>query len=151
LISVRKLEASDHQLLKTWADTITATAFMNWTSEQVMQSLIDYEVWGLIQDGHCQAALCVRPVDQDFEILWVQTRPDFQKLGFASQLMGAWLDFASQHDCRVFLEVHEKNLEAQGLYHKFKFEKLGIRKNYYKDGSSAISYQLDLTNVKRPS
>ena len=35
----------------------------------------------------------------------------------------------------VFLEVSEKNINAQKFYNKFGFKKIGFRKNYYKTNS----------------
>lgn len=124
---------------------------MNWSEAQILECWDQNELWGLFQENDLQAALCLVKSDLDYEILWIQTRPDLLKKGFSTQLLSEWLCFALQHGRIVYLEVHEGNWAALGLYRKLGFEKLSTRKNYYSDGASAISFQLDLTKVKSPS
>ena len=146
---VKKLQPSDLVALTEFARSVKTSVFMNWSENQILSSLDDYEVWAVFDQKLLQAALCVRAVDQDFEILWIQTQPDFLRQGLAKRLLSHWLDFASQHGRSVFLEVHQQNVQAIGLYQKLGFEKLGLRKNYYSDGAGAISFQLDLKKHKR--
>ncbi|MCC5579274.1 ribosomal protein S18-alanine N-acetyltransferase [Microtetraspora sp. AC03309] len=39
----------------------------------------------------------------------------------------------------VFLEVRSDNSPAQAMYERFGFERLGVRRNYYDDGTDAIT------------
>ena len=39
---------------------------------------------------------------------------------------------------KLFLEVSQSNICAQKFYDRFDFSTVGIRKNYYKDGSDAL-------------
>ena len=39
---------------------------------------------------------------------------------------------------KLFLEVSNSNLTAEKFYSRFDFSTVGIRKNYYKDGSDAL-------------
>lgn len=43
----------------------------------------------------------------------------------------------SEGFCRVFLEVRVSNGAAIGLYKKYGFETVGVRKKYYEDGEGA--------------
>ena len=36
------------------------------------------------------------------------------------------------------MEVSQKNVTAEGFYSRFNFSTVGIRKNYYRDGSHAL-------------
>ena len=46
---------------------------------------------------------------------------------------------------KLFLEVSQKNIIADNFYRKFDFLTVGIRKNYYKDGSNALLKEKKLT------
>ena len=46
---------------------------------------------------------------------------------------------------KLFLEVSQKNIIADKFYRKFDFFTVGIRKNYYKDGSNALLKEKKLT------
>ena len=39
---------------------------------------------------------------------------------------------------KLFLEVSHKNVIAEKFYSRFDFSTVGIRRNYYKDGSDAL-------------
>ena len=39
---------------------------------------------------------------------------------------------------KLFLEVSHTNFKAEKFYNSFKFSTVGIRRNYYKDGSDAL-------------
>lgn len=44
----------------------------------------------------------------------------------------------------VFLEVRADNLGAQAVYDRFGFERIGLRRRYYEDGTDAIMMRKDL-------
>ncbi|MFF0574160.1 ribosomal protein S18-alanine N-acetyltransferase [Streptosporangium saharense] len=44
----------------------------------------------------------------------------------------------------VFLEVRADNPGAQAVYHRFGFERIGLRRRYYEDGTDAIMMKKDL-------
>ena len=46
---------------------------------------------------------------------------------------------------KLFLEVSQKNLSAEKFYESFDFSTVGIRRNYYKDGSDALLKEKKLT------
>ena len=47
---------------------------------------------------------------------------------------------------RLLLEVSQNNLIAEKFYNRFDFSTVGIRKNYYKDGSHALLKEKKLTS-----
>jgi ribosomal-protein-alanine N-acetyltransferase len=60
---------------------------------------------------------------------------------FLRQGMGTMLLevlFEKKSDRNIFLEVSEDNEKALSLYKKNNFKEISIRKNYYKNGKSAI-------------
>ena len=46
---------------------------------------------------------------------------------------------------RLFLEVSNNNVKAENFYSRFDFSTVGIRRNYYKDGSHALLKEKKLT------
>ena len=46
---------------------------------------------------------------------------------------------------RLILEVSHTNFTAEKFYNRFDFSTVGIRKNYYKDGSDALLKEKKLT------
>ena len=47
---------------------------------------------------------------------------------------------------KLFLEVSHTNIAAEKFYDSFDFSTVGIRRNYYKDGSDALLKEKKLTN-----
>lgn len=77
---------------------------------------------------------------EEVHITNLVTRKDKRHLGIASRLLENLIAIAKQYpQCvSITLEVREANLPAIGLYEKFKFKKVGIRKNYYDGIENAI-------------
>ena len=46
---------------------------------------------------------------------------------------------------KLFLEVSHTNSTAEKFYSRFEFSTVGIRRNYYKDGSDALLKEKKLT------
>ena len=46
---------------------------------------------------------------------------------------------------KILLEVSQGNVTAERFYSRFDFSTVGIRKNYYKDGSHALLKEKKLT------
>ena len=46
---------------------------------------------------------------------------------------------------KLFLEVSQRNVIAEKFYSRFNFSTVGIRKNYYKNGSDALLKEKKLT------
>ena len=46
---------------------------------------------------------------------------------------------------KIFLEVSHTNIKADNFYRRFNFLTVGIRRNYYKDGSDALLKEKKLT------
>lgn len=65
---------------------------------------------------------------------------DFRRLGIGALLMEYVLAYADKNGIRFMaLEVRESNAPAIGLYEKYGFVKVGIRKRYYQsNGEDAI-------------
>ncbi len=68
------------------------------------------------------------------EITNVAVHPDYRRKGIASSLVGNLIRICEINKLLYLnLEVRESNCKAISLYNKLGFEKVGIRKNYYKN------------------
>ncbi|WP_105155458.1 ribosomal protein S18-alanine N-acetyltransferase [Streptococcus suis] len=102
-----------------------------WTLEQIVTSLAsqDEDYYLAYEGQELVGFLAVQTVLDEMEILQIAVKADFQRLGIASQLMAAVMDW----DGDIFLEVRESNSAAQALYTRQHFTKIGKRKNYYRN------------------
>ncbi len=68
------------------------------------------------------------------EITNVAVHPDYRRNGIAAELVGNLIKICRVNGLSdINLEVRESNCKAISLYNKLGFEKVGIRKNYYKN------------------
>jgi ribosomal-protein-alanine N-acetyltransferase len=71
----------------------------------------------------------------------------YRKKGFGSYLMSELINHCKKLNVnRLFLEVSHKNVTAEKFYSRFEFFTVGIRRNYYKDGSDALLKEKKLTS-----
>jgi [ribosomal protein S18]-alanine N-acetyltransferase len=70
---------------------------------------------------------------------------DRQRAGIGSAMLTELLAEAVRRDAQsIFLEVRADNPGAQELYGGFGFERIGVRRGYYEDGTDAIMMKKDL-------
>ena len=81
-------------------------------------------------------------------ILNITVDSSFRNNGIGRSLVNLIIDHARLRNSEdILLEVRESNLEAQSLYKKLLFKKIGIREGYYKcsDGrEDALVFRLKL-------
>ncbi|HEM4953964.1 TPA: ribosomal protein S18-alanine N-acetyltransferase [Streptococcus suis] len=102
-----------------------------WTLEQIASSMSsqDEDYYLAYKGQELVGFLAVQTVLDEMEILQIAVKADFQRLGIASQLMVAVMDWEGD----IFLEVRESNSAAQALYTRQHFTKIGKRKDYYRN------------------
>ncbi|HEP1812462.1 TPA: ribosomal protein S18-alanine N-acetyltransferase [Streptococcus suis] len=102
-----------------------------WTLEQIASSMAsqDEDYYLAYEGQELVGFLAVQTVLDEMEILQIAVKADFQRLGIASQLMAAVMDWEGD----IFLEVRESNSAAQALYTRQHFTKIGKRKDYYRN------------------
>ena len=92
-------------------------------------------------------AICVSQVVLDeAQINYFVVDQKFRKRGFGFYLMSYLIKRCEKINLnRLLLEVSQSNITANRFYSRFDFFTVGVRKNYYKDGSSAILKEKKLT------
>ena len=92
-------------------------------------------------------AICVSQVVLDeAQINYFVVDQKFRKRGFGFCLMSYLVKRCEKKNLnKLLLEVSQINITADRFYSRFDFFTVGVRKNYYKDGSSAILKEKKLT------
>jgi len=92
-------------------------------------------------------AICVFQVVLDeAQINYFVVDQKFRKRGFGFYLMSYLIKRCEKINLnKLLLEVSQSNITANRFYSRFDFFTVGVRKNYYKDGSSAILKEKKLT------
>ena len=80
------------------------------------------------------------------EILTVAADPEMRRQGLGTHLLQELLRIAQELALlELFLEVRRSNLGAIGLYERFGFAQIGVRKGYYRSPTEdALLYKLAL-------
>lgn len=124
---------------------IHAEAFESGWSEAAFSDLLATP--GVCAQGDERGFILTRTTADEAEILTIGVRPSQRRQGLARQLVEqAVVLTASLGAERMFLEVSENNLPAIGLYTDCGFERVGLRKNYYRraDGSAEHAFVMAL-------
>jgi ribosomal-protein-alanine N-acetyltransferase len=112
-------------------------------------------LWGVRVGDALVAVLVAWHVADELHILDVATHPAAQRRGHGARLIAHALAYAKEHRLRMLLlEVRRSNTPAIGLYRRFHFHTLNLRRGYYQDGEDAVEMALLLdpeTFEPRPS
>ena len=84
--------------------------------------------------------------DNEYHVLNVAVSKDFQRKGLGNLLLGGSIHSLWANGVRkVFLEVRPSNEKALGLYRKYGFKTIAVRKRYYQDNlEDALVFILEL-------
>jgi len=82
----------------------------------------------------------------DAELMTIGVGEPYQRRGIAAALLQRLVDEATARGAnRLLLEVRVDNEPALALYHRFGFQRMGLRKRYYQpEGVDAYTMSLDL-------
>ena len=84
-----------------------------------------------VENGGVTGLICGFFAADEAEITSVAVSPRHRRRGIAAKLMEEYLYKLPEATNSIFLEVRESNSAAIGLYEKFGFEKISIRKKFY--------------------
>lgn len=106
-------------------------------SEKLFQMELKLNIAHLLvatQDDEVKGYLDFWHVDTEMHVINIGVSPSSRQLGIGSLLMEYLIDYGKQHKVEhIFLDVRESNKAAIGLYLKFGFEQIDVRKGYYHD------------------
>ena len=110
-------------------------------SEQVILSAIDEGNYTflLAEEDKILGYIGVQWCLDEGNICNVVVDESARRRGIGKSLVDTLTQRAKERNVTVlFLEVNEHNAGAIALYEKFNFEKIAVRKNYYKSGNAII-------------
>ena len=123
--------------------TISLWSKKQWTNEFKKKGI---KVFGLL-NANIVIGICVFQIILDeAQINYFVINQKFREKGFGSYLMRYLIKHCEKSNVnKLFLEVSETNIKANKFYAHFDFFTVGIRRNYYRDGSNALLKEKNLT------
>ena len=137
MISIKELDQKEFELcFKLDSNTICLWTKKQWESEfnkkgvKVVALLLARDIIGLY---------VVQIIIDEAQINYFSIKQKFRSKGYGSYLMNHLIKESEKLNLKkLFLEVSNTNEIAKSFYDKFYFLTVGIRKNYYRDGSDAV-------------
>ena len=144
MISIKQINEKDIDLCyELDLKTISLWSKQQWANEFKKEGI---KIYG-ISITNLLIGICVLQVVLDeAQINYFAVNKKFRNKGFGSLLMNYLIKVCEKIKVnKLYLEVSQSNVTAERFYSRFDFSTVGIRKNYYKDGSHALLKEKKLT------
>ena len=137
MISIQPLTEKDIDLCyKLDSNTISLWTKKQWSNEFKREGV---KIFGLLISNFVVGVCAYQVVHDEAQINYFVVNPEFRKRGYGSFLMSYLIELCEKLDInKILLEVSQENNAAKKFYDRFDFSTVGIRRNYYKDGSNAL-------------
>ena len=144
MISIREINEEDIDLCyELDSKTISLWSQKQWGNEFKKEGT---KIFGLLITNFVIGICVFQVVLDEAQINYFVVNQKFRKKGFGSYLMSDLINKCEKLNLKkLLLEVSHKNVIAEKFYSRFDFSTVGIRKNYYKDGSDALLKEKKLT------
>ena len=144
MISIKQINEKDIDLCyELDSNTISLWSKKQWANELKKEGT---KIFGLsITD--LVIGICVfQVVIDEAQINYFVINQKYREKGFGTYLMSYLIKNCENLNLnKLLLEVSQSNVTAERFYNRFNFSTVGIRKNYYKDGSNALLKEKKLT------
>ena len=105
--------------------------------EEIVNTNSNYLVLKYDDEIMCYGGIKI--ILDEANIMNIVTKKDKRNHGFARFILNELINISKEENCTsITLEVRENNMPAIHLYELFDFIEVGRRKNYYKNGDTAI-------------
>ena len=144
MISIREINEKDIDLCyELDSNSISLWSKKQWDKEFKKKGI---KVFGLLISNFVIGVCVFHVVLDEAQINFFVVDEKYRKKGFGSHLMRYLIKQCNKLKItKLFLEVSHTNVTAQKFYNRFNFSTVGIRRNYYKDGSDALLKEKNLT------
>ena len=144
MISIKDINEKDIDLCyELDSNTISLWSKKQWTNEFKKEGI---KVFGLLLSNLVIGICVFHVVLDEAQINFFVVNQKYRKKGFGSYLMSYLIKQCEKLNInKLFLEVSQTNVVADKFYSRFDFCTVGIRRNYYKDGSDALLKEKKLT------
>ena len=137
MISVIQINSKDIDLCyELDSNTISLWSKNQWTNEFKKKGI---KVFGLLHANFVIGICVFQVILDEAQINYFVINQKFREKGFGSYLMRYLIKHCEKSNVnKLNLEVSQKNMKAEKFYASFDFFTVGIRRNYYRDGSNAL-------------
>jgi len=144
MISIKQINKNDIDLCyELDSNTISLWSKEQWANEFKKNGT---KIFGLLIKNLVIGICVFQVVLDEAHIIYFVVNKKFRKKGFGSYFMSYLIKkFEKLNLKKLLLEVSQSNVTAERFYSRFDFSTVGIRKNYYKDGSHALLKEKKLT------
>ena len=144
MISIKQINKKDIDLCyELDSNTISLWSREQWTNEFKKDGT---KIFGLLLKNSVIGICVFQVVLDEAQINYFVVNKKFRKKGYGSYLMSYLIKNCEKFNLKkLLLEVSQSNVTAERFYSRFDFSTVGIRKNYYKDGSHALLKEKKLT------
>ena len=144
MISIKHIDEKDIDLCyELDSNTISLWSKKQWANEFSKEGT---RVLGLILSNSLIGLCVFHVVLDEAQINFFAVNPKYRKKGYGTYLMNYLIRKCEKLNInKLFLEVSHTNFTADKFYSRFDFSTVGIRKNYYKDGSHALLKEKKIT------
>ena len=144
MISIKHINEKDIDLCyELDSKTISLWSRKQWANEFKKEGI---KVFGLLLSNLVIGICVFQVVLDEAQINYFVVKKKFRKKGLGSYFMSYVIKKCEQLNLKkLLLEVSQSNIIAERFYSRFDFSTVGIRKNYYKDGSHALLKEKKLT------
>ena len=144
MISIKHINEKDIDLCyELDSNTISLWSKKQWANEFKKEGI---KVFGLLFSNFLIGICVFHVVLDEAQINFFAINPKYRKNGFGTYLMSYLIKECKNLNInKLYLEVSHTNFTAEKFYSRFDFSTVGIRRNYYKDGSDAVLKEKKLT------
>ena len=137
MISIKQINEKDIDLCyELDSNTISLWSKKQWANEFKKEGT---KIFGLLNTNLVIGICVFHVVLDEAQINYFVVNKKFRKKGFGSYFMSYLIKKCEKLNLKkLLLEVSQSNVSALSFYTNFDFYTVGIRKNYYKDGSHAL-------------
>ena len=147
MISIKQINENDIDLCyELDSNSISLWSKKQWVNEFKKEGT---KIFGLLFSNLVIGICVFQVVLDEVQINYFVVDKKFRERGFGSYLMSYLIKrFEKLNLNKIYLEVSHTNFAAEKFYNNFDFFTVGIRRNYYKDGSDALLKEKNLTTTK---
>ena len=144
MLTIKQIKEKDIDLCyELDSNTISLWSKKQWIDEFKKEGV---NVFGLLLSNLVIGICVFQIVLDEAQINFFVVNPKYRKKGFGSLLMLFLIKECEKLSVnKLLLEVSNTNFTADKFYSRFDFFTIGIRRNYYKDGSDALVKEKILT------
>jgi len=145
MISIKQINEKDIDLCyELDSNTISLWSKKQWANEFKKEGT---KIFGLLTTNLVIGICVFQVVLDEAQINYFVVNQKFRKKGFGSYLMSYLIKKCEELSLKkLILEVSQGNVTAKRFYTHFDFSTVGIRKNYYRDGSHALLKEKKINN-----